>query len=153
MVMKKIIYILLFILPITLFSATMNKNGIVTKISKNSVSDTIDILSVIVKKNGSKKFTIIDHKQNALERGKFNMEEAKLIIFAESNICLNLLKIDPAVGLDLPLKILVYKAQDKQVYIKYRDPKFLKNIYNLGDTKEAHKMSAILDKLTNIATK
>ena len=151
--MKKILYILLFILPITLFSATMNKNGIVTKLSKNSVDETVDILSIIVKEYGAKKFTIIDHKKNASERGNFNMQEAKLIIFAESNICLNLLKVDPAVGLDLPLKILVYKAEDKKVYIKYRDPKFLKNIYNLGDTKEAHLMSDILDNFTNIAIK
>lgn len=153
MIMKNIIYILLFLLPLTLFSATMNKNGIVTKISNNSVSQTIDILAIIVKEHGAKKFTIIDHKENATSRGNFKIEEAKLIIFAESNICLNLLKIDPAVGLDLPLKLLVYKAEDKKVYIKYRDPKFLKNIYNLGNTKEADKMSNILDKFTNIAIK
>ena len=151
--MKNIIYILLFLLPLTLFSAPMNKNGIVTKVSNNSVSETIDILAVIVKEHGAQKFTIIDHKENATLRGNFKMEEAKLIIFAESNICLKLLKIDPAVGLDLPLKILIYKAEDKKVYIKYRDPKFLKNIYNLGNTEEANKMSNILDKFTNIAIK
>jgi len=151
--MKKIIFILLFILPITLFSATMNKNGIVTKLSNNSVDETVNMLSIIVKEYGTKDFTIIDHKQNAINRGKFNMGKAKLIIFKESNICLNLLKYDPAVGLDLPLKILIYEAEDKKVYIKYRDPKFLKNIYNLGDTKEALKMSNILDKFTNIIIK
>jgi len=151
--MKKIIYILCFILPITLFSANMNKNGIVTKLSKNSVDETVNILSVVVKEYGTKDFTIIDHKQNASERGKFIIQEAKLIIFEESNICLNLLKVDPAVGLDLPLKVLVYKAEDKKVYIKYRDPKFLKNIYNLGNTKEAQRMSSILDEFTNIAIK
>ncbi len=151
--MKKIIYILLFILPITLFSASMNKNGIVTKLSKNSVDETVNMLTIIVKEYGAKKFTIIDHKQNAIKRGKFSMGEAKLIIFEESNICLNLLKYDPAVGLDLPLKILIYEAEDKKVYIKYRDPRFLKNIYNLGDTKEALNMSEILDKFTNIAIK
>ncbi len=151
--MKKIIYVLLFILPITLFSANMNKNGIVTKLSNNSVDKTMNILSIIIKEYGAKEFTIIDHKQNANERGNFDIQEAKLIIFAESNTCLNLLKIDPAVGLDLPLKILVYQAEDNKVYIKYRDPKFLKNIYNLGQTKEANIMSDILDKFTNIAIK
>jgi uncharacterized protein (DUF302 family) len=151
--MRKIMYALLLILPISLFSATMNKNGIVTKESKNSVNETVNILSVIVKEYGAKEFTIIDHKQNASERGNLKIQEAKLIIFAESNICLNLLKVDPAVGLDLPLKILVYKGEDEKVYIKYRDPKFLKNIYNLGNTKEAFLMSDILDKFTNIAIK
>ncbi len=145
--------ILLFILPISLFGASMNKNGIVTKLSNNSVAETVNMLSIIVKEHGVRRFTIIDHKQNAINKGLFGVGEAKLIIFEESNICINLLKYDPAVGLDLPLKILIYEAQDKKVYIKYRDPRFLKNIYNLGDTKEALKMSNILDKFTNIAIK
>ena len=151
--MKKIILNLLFLLPLTLFAASMNKNGIVTKISNNSVTDTIDILKIIAKENGSKEFTIIDHKKNVIQNAKFKMNEAKLIIFDESNLCLNLLQYDPAVGLDLPLKILIYIGEDKKVYIKYRDPMFLKNIYNLGDTEEAIKMSNILDKFTNIAIK
>lgn len=151
--MKKIIYILLVLFPITLFAASMNKNGIVTKLSNNSVNDTVNILKIIAKENGSKEFTIIDHKKNVIENGKFEMKEAKLIIFDESNLCINLLKYDPAVGLDLPLKLLIYEGEDKNVYIKYRDPIFLKNIYNLGETTEAAKMSKILDKFTNIATK
>jgi len=151
--MKKIMYILLFLLPLTLFATSMNKNGIVTKLSKNSVTDTVNILKIIAKENGAKEFTIIDHKKNVLENAKFKMKDAKLIIFDESNLCLNLLKYDPAVGLDLPLKILIYVGEDENVYIKYRDPLFLKNIYNLGETTEALKMSKILDKFTNIAIK
>jgi len=142
--MKKFIYILLFILPITLLCTPMNKNGIVTKLSINSVNETVNILSTIIKEYGIKNFTIIDHKQNAIDMGQFNINEAKLIIFEESAICINLLQHDPAAGLDLPLKILIYEAEDKKVYIKYRDPKFLKNIYNLGDTKEALIMSDLL---------
>jgi len=151
--MKKIICILLILLPITLFAASMNKNGIVTKLSNNSVNDTVNILKIIAKENGAKEFTIIDHKKNVIENGKFKMREAKLIIFDESNLCLNLLQYDPAVGLDLPLKLLIYVGEDQNVYIKYRDPIFLKNIYNLGETAEAAKMSKILDKFTNIAIK
>jgi len=131
----------------------MDKNGIVTKISNNSVIDTIDILKIIVKENGSKELTIIDHQKNIINNGKFKINEAQLVFFNESNLCLNLLKYDPAVGLDLPLKLLIYVGEDAKVYIKYRDPMFLKNIYNLGDTKEAQKMSQILDKFTNIAIK
>lgn len=150
--MKKIIIILLFIFPITLLSATMNKNGIVTKLSKNSIDKTINILADVVKKYGMKEFTIIDHKKNALENGMNIKNESKLIIFSESNSCINLLKFDSAVGLDLPIKLLVFVADDNNVYIKYRDPKFLKNIYNLGDAEVAIEMSKFLDQFTNIAT-
>lgn len=151
--MKKIIFILFIIFPLFLFSATMNKNGIVTKLSHNSVDKTIEKLLNIVRERGFKDFTVIDHKKNAIENGTNIKNEAKLIIFSESNACTDLLKYDPAVGLDLPIKLLVYVAEDKKVYIKYRDPKFLKNIYNIGDAKAAIIMSKTLDKFTNLATK
>jgi uncharacterized protein (DUF302 family) len=106
-----------------------------------------------IKNHGLEDFTIIDHKKNAIEHGTNIKNEAKLIIFSGSNSCINLLKLDPSVGLDLPIKVLVYAAEDNKVYIKYRDPKFLKNIYNLGNAEEATAMSKTLDKFTNIAIK
>lgn len=140
-------------MPLLLFSANMNKNGIVTKESKNSVSKTISILSLAAKENGMREFTIIDHQKSAVENGVSEINETKLIIFSQSNVCLELLKNDPAVGLDLPLKVLVYKTDKNKVYIKYRDPKFLKNIYNIGDAEEAIIMSQIIDTFTNFATR
>jgi uncharacterized protein (DUF302 family) len=108
-------------------------------------------LSLAAKKNDMKEFTIIDHKKNATDNGLLEINEAKLIVFSQSNVCLNLLKSDPAVGLDLPLKVLVYKTDKNKVYIKYRDPKFLKNIYNIGDAKEAITMSQFIDTFTDFA--
>ena len=151
--MKKIIFTLIMIFPLFLFGANMNKNGIVTKLSHHSVDETVEKLLNIVRDRGFKDFTVIDHKKNAIENGTNIKNEAKLIIFSESNACIDLLKFDPAVGLDLPIKLLVYVAEDNKVYIKYRDTRFLKNIYNIGDAKEAILMSETLDKFTNLAIK
>jgi len=131
----------------------MNKNGIVTKESNKNVSQTMDNLKAVLKLNYLEKITIIDHKKNADENGVNNIYDAKLIILEPSKECLSLLKYDLAVGLDLPIKILIYKAKDKKTYIKYRDPKFLKNIYNIGEAKEAIEMSKKIDYLTNVAIK
>lgn len=151
--MRKIIYLLLLIVPLSLFSANMNKNGIVTKESHNSVSKTIQLLSTIAQENGIEGFTIIDNKKNASIRSSIDIEENKLIIFTQANICLGLLKSDPAIGLDLSLKVLVYMGDNSKVYIKYRDPKFFKNIYNIGEAKEAITMSQMIDTFTNFALK
>jgi len=151
--MKKFIYIFLLILPLSLFSANMNKNGIVTKESNYNVSQTIDMLKAILKFNNLEEITIIDHKKNADENGVDNIYEVKLLILPQSKECLALLEYDAAVGLDLPLKILIYTAKDKKTYVKYRDPKFLKNIYNIGEAKEAIEMSEKIDYFTNVAIK
>jgi len=151
--MRKIVYLLLLIVPLSLFSATMNKNGMVVKESQNNVSKTIELLTTVAQKNGVEGFTIIDHKKNAFLRSSINIKENKLIIFSEANISVGLLKSDPAIGLDLPLKVLVYMDQDSKVYIKYRDPRFFKNIYNIGDAKEAIIMSQMIDEFTNFSLK
>lgn len=146
--MQRLIITLALLLPLSLFGAIMNKNGIVTKMSQNSVKTTVETFFEAASQNGIKGFTIIDHKKNAQNRGMKEAKEAILIIFDELNICLDLVQYDPAVGLDLPLKVLIYKGEDNHVYIKYRDPKFLKNIYNVGNAKEALIMSRMLDKIT-----
>jgi uncharacterized protein (DUF302 family) len=146
-------FLSLFLVPLFLFSASMNKHGIVTKESKSSVNETVNTLLAFGNKNGFSDFSIIDHQENVKESSNISIKETKLIIFKRPVMCSSLLQYDPAVGLDLPLRILVYMGEDNHVYIKYRDPKFLKNIYNLGDKKEAELMSEKLDNLTDIAAK
>lgn len=151
--MRRFVLICFLLIPLTFFGAIMNKNGIVTKQSEKDVQTTVQNFLDNAAKNDIQGFTIINHKQNANNRGFARAKDAILIIFDELNVCLDLIQYDPAVGLDLPLKILVYEDEDEKVYIKYRDPKFLKNIYNIGNAKEAQKMSHLLDRLTNSSIK
>ena len=153
--MKRFIFILLM-LPWALFGVEMNHQGIVTKVSNKNVNDTIGVIEQMVNKmkpKGMNLFAIIDHQANAKNAGGAALDEAKLIIFGNPSVGLNMLNYDPAVGLDLPLKVLVYKGKDGKVMVKYRDPKFFKNIYNVGDAKEAMKMSGALNKFTDEAIK
>jgi|GEM_PF-3704880 uncharacterized protein (DUF302 family) len=146
--MKKII--ILFFIPLFLYATNMNKNGIVTKISRYSVDKTIKVITHKAYKLGFTEFQIIDHKKNYYENYKKVINEDKLILFTKYTVCSRLLDFDPSVGLDLPLRILVYVGKDKKVHVKYRDPKFLKNIYNVGNLKEMTLMSKKLDKITNL---
>ena len=145
--MKKIIIFLL--VPLFLFAANMNKNGIVTKESIFGIDKTINHITQEAYKSGFTDFEIIDHKKNYLENNHKNINEVRLILFKKYTICSRLLDSDPAVGLDLPLRVLVYQGKDDKIYIKYRDPKFLKNIYNVGNYKETDIMSKKLDNITS----
>lgn len=146
--MKKIIFLLL--IPFLLSATIMNKNGIVTKTSHYNVNSTIKMITDEAYKLGFTEYEIIDHKKNYYENYKRTINDDKLILFTKYTICSRLLDFDPAAGLDLPLRILVYIGKDEKVYVKYRDPKFLKNIYNVGNIRETDIMSKKLDRITDL---
>lgn len=143
-------YLALLFFPIFLFASTMNKNGIVTKTSSYNVDKTIKMITKEAYKSGFTEFEIIDHQKNYFENYNKSIGEIKLILFKKYTTCSRLLDFDPSVGLDLPLRILVFKGKDEAVYIKYREPKYLKNIYNIKNLRETDVMSKKLDKITNL---
>ncbi len=150
--MKKSLLILAMLLPLSLFSAEMDAHGIVTKESHVDVKTTIDRIEMMVKKKGLTFFNRINHKENAKNASGPELDDAELIIFGNPKAGLKLMTKDPKAGLDLPLKMLAYKAKDGNVYLSYRDVKFYEKIYNLENCKMQNKMSKLLDKLSQKAT-
>ena len=150
--MKKTLLALAMTLPLSMFAAEMDANGIVTKKSNNDVTTTINIIEDFVKMKGLTLFNRINHQQNSKKAGGVDLKPAELIIFGNPKKGLKLLTKDPKAGLDLPLKILAYEGKDGNVYVSYRDIKFFDNIYETKGCKVGQKMSGMLDKLTDKAT-
>ncbi len=134
-------------------NTVMNKHGLVTKESAVDVNTTINRLEKIIKKKGITLFNRINHAQNSRNTGASNVLDAELLIFGKPAVGLKMMSKDPRAGLDLPLKILAYEAQDGKVYVSYRDVSFYSQIYNLEGCKVHNKMSKILDKLSSVITK
>ncbi len=134
-------------------STQMSTHGIVTKQSFVDVNTTINRLEKIIKKKGITLFNRINHAQNARNTGAENVENAQLLIFGKPAVGLKMMSKDPRAGLDLPLKMLAYKAKDGKVYVSYRDVSFYGEIYNLEGCKVHNKMSGILNNLSNVITK
>ncbi|MEA1954727.1 MAG: DUF302 domain-containing protein [Campylobacterota bacterium] len=149
--MKKSLLTLALVLPLTLFAADMDANGIVTKESHVDVKTTIDRIEMMVKKKGLTFFNRINHKKNAKNASGPDLDDAELIIFGNPKAGLKLMTKDPKAGLDLPLKMLAYKAKDGKVYLSYRDVKFYEKIYNIEKCKVQNKMSGLLNKFSNKA--
>lgn len=150
--MKKILLALAITLPLSMFAADMDSNGIVTKKSNNDVTTTINIIEDFVKMKGLTLFNRINHQLNSKKAGGAELKPAEVIIFGNPKMGLKLMTKDPKAGLDLPLKILAYEGKDGNVYVSYRDVKFFDKIYNITDCKVGSKMSGMLDKLTDKAT-
>ena len=149
--MKKFLLMGAMILPLSLFSAMADKHGIVTKKSTNDVKTTINRIEMMIKKKGLTLFNRINHKENAKNAGGPTLDDAEVIIFGNPKMGLRMMTRDPKSGLDLPLKMIAYKAKDGSVYISYRDVRFYSKIYDLYGCKVYNKMSIMLDKFSDRA--
>ena len=105
-------------------------------------------LLAILKAKHVKIFAVIDHQKAAKDAG-FNIPYEKVFIFGKPKVGTILIKENPKVGLELPLKLLVYEKNGKS-FVVYKDPVSLTNEFNLrGKTQILNKLSVILDKITD----
>ncbi len=138
------------ILLMMLLSAALFSSGIVIKESANSVNKTVLKIKNIVTKKGLKVFTVVNHQANAKNVG-MKMRKAKLLIFGNPKMGTRLMHLDILTGLDLPMKILVYKDADKKVKVAYRNGSWLKEEHPLLKKKMILKINNALNNITNKA--
>ena len=143
--MKKILFVVAF--AVSIFA-----NDIVIKESNHSVTKTIKNIKEILNKKGLRIFSVINHQANA-KKADLKMHEAKLIIFGNPKMGTRLMNSNIVSGLDLPMKILVYKDIDKKVKLAYRDGSWLKKEHDLKIDKLTTKVDNILNNITNKAIK
>ncbi|HEY9623932.1 MAG TPA: DUF302 domain-containing protein [Crinalium sp.] len=107
-------------------------NGIITQPSPYSVSETIDRLVAILQAKGITIFARIDQQAEA-ERVGLSMRPTQLLLFGNPQAGTPLMVAEPTIALDLPLKILAWKATDGKVWLSYNDPNYLKQRFCLPD--------------------
>ncbi len=131
--MKKLLIILTlcFLKHSILFSA----NDIISVKSNYNVEHTTNRLVKILKSKNLKIFKIIDHSRAAKRVGQ-NLRPAKLIIFGNPKIGTKLMKCSQLVGLDLPLKVLIWEDSNYQTWISYHNPLYYRNRYNLKNCEQ-----------------
>ena len=135
-----------FLILITLVS-TLLASDIIIKQSECSVDSTIKNIENIVRKKGLGVFAIINHKGNAESVG-MKLRESKEIIFGNPKIGTALMQQDMTVGLDLPIRILVYKDKDGSVKIAYRNGEWLREHHIIDAPKKIEKINKALEKIT-----
>lgn len=106
------------------------ENGILRIPAAYSVDDTVSRLREILKANGVKLFTVVDHSGEAAAAG-LRMPNTKLLIFGNPKGGTPLMLASPSAALDLPLKILVAEDSAGKTWISYNAPAFLQTRHNL----------------------
>jgi uncharacterized protein (DUF302 family) len=129
-------------LSILTFAASA-ADGLVVVKSPFSVAETMDRLEALVEDRGLTVFARIDHAAGAAKVGK-SLRPTQLLIFGNPQGGTPLMECAPSVGIDLPLKGLVWEDADAQVWLGYNDLAFIAARHGAGDCPAVDKINAAL---------
>jgi uncharacterized protein (DUF302 family) len=103
-----------------------------------------------IERRGLKLFAQLDHAAAAREAG-LELPNEVVVVFGSPSAGTPLMQRDPTIGIELPLRVLVWDGGDV-THVGYNDPRGLSDVYDVGDhaaTLDA--MSSLLDKLAQEA--
>lgn len=98
--------------------------------SPYSVSETMNRVAALVKKNGGTVFARVDHSGEAEKVGQ-SLPETQVLILGNPAKGTALMQANAAFSLDLPLRIMATEGADKQVWLRFTDPVKLAAYYQL----------------------
>lgn len=128
-------------------------DGLIVKESDFGVTKTIDRLGIALERKGIKIFKRVNHAKGAASVG-MELQPAEVLIFGTPKIGTPLMQSNPMIGIDLPLKALVWKSADGRVLLAYTDPAWLAKRYGISDREKVFEnMAKALRKFTAMATK
>ncbi len=131
----------------------MAADGLTTMRSSHGPKDTMNRLESAVKARGMTVFARIDHAAGAAEVG-LSLRPTELLIFGNAKGGTPLMQSMQTIGIDLPLKALVWQDGSGSTWLSYNDPSWLANRHGLGHEVEATvgAMAAALDAIARAAT-
>lgn len=132
----------------------MAADGLTTLRSGFGPRETMDRLDAAVKAKGMSVFARVDHGAGAAAVG-LPLRPTELLIFGSAKAGTPLMQLDQAIGIDLPLKALVFEDASGKVWLSYHDPRWLARRHGLGTSVAAtvDAMAAALDAVATQATR
>lgn len=128
-----------------------NADGLMTKTSPHSVSETMDRLEAAVTGAGATVFARVDHAAGARKAG-MELRPTQLLIFGNPKLGTPAMQDAQTAGLDLPLRVLVFADAEGVVQVAYHGPVELALTHGLpADAPYLQMMTGALDKLTGKA--
>ena len=112
-------------------ASAMAADGLTTIPSSFGPKETMDRLEADIKGKGLTVFARIDHGAGAAEVGQ-PLRPTELLIFGNARGGTPLMQSDQTVGIDLPLKALVWEDADGKTWLSYNDPAWLAKRHGLG---------------------
>ena len=131
----------------------MATNGLITLRSGFGPQETMARLRSEVAAKGMAVFAHIDHAAGATEVG-LTLGPTDLLIFGNARGGTPLMQADQTMGIDLPLKALVWQDSAGTTWLSYNDPHWLAKRHGLDERTEkvADAMATVLAAFARAAT-
>jgi uncharacterized protein (DUF302 family) len=114
----------------------MAANGLITIRSAFGPEETMNRLEAEVRAKGLTVFAHVDHAAGAKAVG-MPLRPTDLLIFGNAKGGTPLMQAEQTIGIDLPLKALVWQDAAGVTWLSYNDPYFLAQRHGLDDATKA----------------
>jgi len=108
---------------------TATETDVVTRLSRQSVAETVTKLTGMITANGMRLFAVIDQAAEARQAG-LTLRETTLVMFGSPKAGTPVMAASPLPALDLPLKVLIW-ADGGQTKVSYYAPAALAASHHL----------------------
>ncbi len=132
-------------------TATWGADGLVAIKSTHSQKETLERLEQNLKEKGMTIFARIDHAAGAAKVG-MTLRPTEVVIFGNPKGGTPFMECAQTVGIDLPLKALVWEDDTGQVWLGYNDPAFLAKRHGVPECPAVAKLSKALAGFARAAT-
>jgi uncharacterized protein (DUF302 family) len=131
----------------------MAADGLTTIPSGLGPKETADRLEAEIEARGMTVFARIDHAAGAASVG-LPLQPTELLIFGSAKAGTPLMQSMQTIGIDLPLKVLVWEDGSGITWLSYNDPSWLAQRHGLSHELKApvSAMAAALSAVTKAAT-
>ena len=132
----------------------MSAEGLVSIPSSFDPKETMDRLEAALRASGVTIFARIDHAAGAAGVGE-TLRPTELLIFGNPKAGTPLMQAGQTIGIDLPLKALVWQDAAGKTQVSYNEPGWLARRHGLGAAVDGTvaNMAAMLAKLVKLAGK
>jgi uncharacterized protein (DUF302 family) len=141
--MKKIIQAVVVALVFIFSTHGWGADGLIIVKSPHSSKDTMDRLETVAKQKGMTIFARIDHSAGAAKVG-VKLRSTELLIFGNPQGGTPFMECNQTVGIDLPVKALVWEDASGQVWRGYNDPEFLARRHDVSQCPAVENMRKAL---------
>jgi len=129
----------------------MTSNGLVTLASDAGPAETLERLAAAVRGRGMAVMARIDHAGAAARVG-LELRPTEVLIFGNPRAGTPLMQAAQTVGIDLPLRALVWQDASGKTWLSYNDPRWLAERHGIGEAAMVGGLAATLEAVAKAAT-
>jgi uncharacterized protein (DUF302 family) len=127
----------------------MTADGLITCLSRHDPKATMERLAAAVTSRGMAIVARIDHAAAAAKVG-MDLRPTEVLIFGNPRAGTPLMQAAPTVGIDLPLKALVWQDDQGKTWLAYNEPQWLAARHGI-DAAVAQTLAAMAEALAAVA--